>query len=53
MTTEYPEWLDVATCYFCEQRYTADEWEDHHSPVENPLSHCHAKCCDNPECKDE
>lgn len=53
MTTEYSEWLDVATCYFCEQKYTADEWEDHHSPVENPLSHCHARCCDHPDCNEE
>ena len=53
MTTEHPEWLDVATCYFCDGEYTADEWEDHHTPAENPLSHCHARCCDHPGCQEE
>jgi hypothetical protein len=50
----HQEWLEMKeTCYFCDKEYTADEWEDHHTPVEQPLSHCHARCCDNIDCNEQ
>ena len=43
---------DEETCYFCGEVFTEDEWDDRHTPVEQPLAHCHARCCDHPDCQE-
>jgi len=32
-------------CWVCDKPFTEDEWEDRHTPDDNPLADCHAACC--------
>jgi hypothetical protein len=37
---------DDYRCWTCDQPFSDEEWEDRHTPDDNPLGDCHADCCE-------
>ena len=41
-----------ARCSVCYGTFTDEEWEDRHTPDDEPLEDCHSDCCENDDCKE-